>query len=128
MLFHPLTEFETQKCYWNKPKFKSIYWKNDLTKIKDGAYLINLNACRSAWTHQIALYVNGDNVTFFDTFQVKFFPKKSKKIHRHQKYHKNIFVIRANYSAMCGCFCIRLINFILKGQHILDYGNLFSSN
>ena len=29
---------------------------------------------------------------------------------------------------MCGCFCIRFIDFMLKGQSLLDYINLFSPN
>ena len=27
---------------------------------------------------------------------------------------------------MCGCFCIGLIDFMLKGKSLLDYANLFS--
>ena len=29
---------------------------------------------------------------------------------------------------MCGYFCTRFINFILKGESLLDYTNLFSPN
>ena len=27
---------------------------------------------------------------------------------------------------MCGCFCIELIEFMLKGKSLLEYTNLFS--
>ena len=27
---------------------------------------------------------------------------------------------------MCGCFCVGLIDFMLKGKSLLDYTNLFS--
>ena len=43
MSLHPLTNFEIQKYYQNEPKFKSIYSRNNLPKIKDGAYVINLD-------------------------------------------------------------------------------------
>ena len=39
-----------------------IPW-NNLPKIKDGAYLINLNEHRWVESDWIALYVNGGNVT-----------------------------------------------------------------
>ena len=39
---HLLTNFEIQKNYQNKPKFNGDYSRNNLPKIKDGAYVINL--------------------------------------------------------------------------------------
>ena len=40
---HPLTNFEIQKCYKNEPKFNGIYSRNNLSKIKDGVYILNLD-------------------------------------------------------------------------------------
>ena len=31
-------------------------------------------------------------------------------------------------SIMCGYFCIKFIEFMLKGKRVLDYTNLFSPN
>ena len=39
---HPLTNFEVQK-YENDPKFNRVYSRIFLSKIKDGAYIINLD-------------------------------------------------------------------------------------
>ena len=50
MLPHPLTNFEIQKYYQNELKFKGIYSINNLPRIKDGAYVINLNECNSTGT------------------------------------------------------------------------------
>ena len=55
----PLTNFETQKYYQNKPKFNGVYSRNNKTKIKDGTYVINLDELKSIGTHRIASYVNG---------------------------------------------------------------------
>ena len=68
---HPLTNFETQKYYQNKPKFNDAYSRNNLPKIKDGGYLINLGDYESTGTHWIAMYVNAENVTYFVIFQKK---------------------------------------------------------
>ena len=43
MLFHLLTNFETQKYYQNEPKFNGVYSRNNLVKRKDGAYVVNLD-------------------------------------------------------------------------------------
>ena len=43
-----------------------------------GAYLTNLDERKSVVTHSIALYVNNDNVTYFDSFGVEYILKKIK--------------------------------------------------
>ena len=51
MLSHPLTNFEIQKYYQNKPKFNGVYSRNNLPKIKDGVYVINLDEYESIGSH-----------------------------------------------------------------------------
>ena len=76
MLPHPLTNFEIQKYYQNEPKFNGVYSRNNLSKIKDGTYKINLDEYESIGTHWIALYANAKNVTYFDRFGVEHIPKE----------------------------------------------------
>ena len=72
MLLHPLTNFDIQKHYQNKPKFNCVYSRNNLPKRKEnGAYVINLNEYKSIGTHRMALYVNAENVTYFHSFEVE---------------------------------------------------------
>ena len=77
---HPLTNFEImknyEKYYENEPKFIGVYSRNNLSKIKGGAYIINLGEYESIGTHLIALYVNAKNVTYFDSFGVQHIPKE----------------------------------------------------
>ena len=54
MQSHPLNNFEIQKYYENQGKFNGIYSRNNLSKIKDGTYLINPDDYESIWTHWIA--------------------------------------------------------------------------
>ena len=42
-------------------------------------YVINLDEYESIETHWIALYLNGDNVTYLDNFGVQYIPKEIKK-------------------------------------------------
>ena len=48
---HPLTNFERQKYYQNEPKFNGVYLRNNWPKIKDGAFVINLDEYESKGTH-----------------------------------------------------------------------------
>ena len=51
----PLTNFEIQKHYQNKPKFGDVYSRNNLPKIRDGTYVINLDGFKLIGTHWITL-------------------------------------------------------------------------
>ena len=64
----PLTNFEIQKHYQNGPAFNNVYSRNDLSKIKDGTYVNNLDEYKSIRTHWIALYVNGSNIIYLYSF------------------------------------------------------------
>ena len=51
MLPHPVTNFEIQKYYQNKPKFNGVYSRNSLPKIKYEAHVVNLDEFESIRTH-----------------------------------------------------------------------------
>ena len=73
---HRLTNFEIQKYYENEPRFNSVYFRGDLPyKIKDETYIINLDEYSDVRTHWVALYVNNNDVTYFDSFGVEHIPK-----------------------------------------------------
>ena len=84
MLSHPLTNFEIQKYYQNKPEFKGIYSRNNLFKIKYRGYLFNLDEYKLMGTHWIALYVNGDTVTYLIPSELNTFQEKLKHLY-HRK-------------------------------------------
>ena len=75
---HPLTNFEIQKYYKNEPRFNGVYSRDNLPKIKDGAYIINLDEYSDIGTHWVALYVQNNGVTYFDSFGVEHIPKEIK--------------------------------------------------
>ena len=57
MLRHLLTSSEIEKYYQNEPKFNGVYSRNHLPKVKDRAYVINLDQFKPVGIHWIALYV-----------------------------------------------------------------------
>ena len=68
--------------------------------------------------------MNGDNVTYFDSFRVEYIPKEIKNFIGNKNITTSIYRIVANDSLMCGYFCIGFIDFMLKGKSLLDYTNL----
>ena len=78
MLPHPLTNFEIQKYYQNEPRFNEVYSRENLSKIKDGAYVINLDEYSNIATQWFALCVLNNNVTYSDSFVVEHIPKEIK--------------------------------------------------
>ena len=131
---HPLTNSEIQKYYQNEPRFNGVYSRDNLPKIKDGAYVINLDEYSNVGSHWVSLWVNNNNVTYFDSFGVEYIPKEIKTfINRplssalHNKNIKtNIFRIQVYDSIMCGYFCIEFIDLMLTGKTLTDLTNLFS--
>ena len=71
MLPHPLTNFETQKYYENEYKFNGVYSRNNLLKIMDRGYVINIDEFKSIGTHWIDFYVNNYYLTYFGSFRVQ---------------------------------------------------------
>ena len=113
---HPLTNFEIQKYYQNEPKFNGVYSRDNLQKIKDGAYMTNLDEYSDIGTHWVALYIQNNDVTYFDSFGVEPIPKEIITFIGNQNIKTNIFRIQAYDSIMCGYFCIGLIDFMLAGK------------
>ena len=78
---HPLTYFQIQKYYQNKPRFNGIYSRDNLpNKTMDGAYVINLDEYSDIGSHWIALYSLNNDVTYFNSFGVEIFQKKLKNL------------------------------------------------
>ena len=74
------------------------------------------------------MYVNGNNIIYFDSFEVGHIPKEIKKFIGNKNIITNIYRIQAYDSIKCGYFCIGFTYFVLKGKSLLDYTNLFSPN
>ena len=62
---YPLTNFKIKKYYQNKHGFNGVYCRDNLSKIKSEAYVVNLDDYSNIGTHWVALYVK-NNVTYFD--------------------------------------------------------------
>ena len=124
---HPLSNFEIQKYYKIEPRFNGVFSRNNLPqKVKDGAYVINLDEYADVGTHWIALFCNRNEIVHFYSFGVEHVPEEIKEFVVTKNIKANIFRVQANNSAMCGYFCIGFIIFMLADKKLIDFTNLFS--
>ena len=108
-----------------------IYLKEILfKKIKDGAYIINLDEYVNVGTHQITLFCEKNEIIYFDSFGVEYIPEKIKEFIKkflgNKNIKTNIFRVQEYNSIMCGYFCLGFIDFMLAGKKVTDQTNFFS--
>ena len=92
---HPLTNFKIQNYYQNESKFNGVHSRNNQSKIKNKAYIINCDEYESIEIHGIALNVNAKNLTYFYSFGVEHIPKEIRKFIRNKNIVINIYRIQA---------------------------------
>ena len=104
-----------------------FFSRNNLPKkIKDGAYVTNLEEYADVGTHWFALFSNRNEIVYFNSFGVEHVSEEIKEFIGNKNIKTNIFRVQANNSVMCGYFCIGFIDFMLVGKKLTDYTNLFS--
>ena len=75
------TNIGMQKYNQNEFRFNGVYSRDNLPKkVKDVAYVINLDEYAGIGTHWVAFYVVNNNVTCFDRFGIEHIQKKKKKL------------------------------------------------
>ena len=123
-----ITNFEIQKYYQNEPRFNGVFSIDNLPKIKDGAYVKNLDEYSDIGTHWVALDVQNNNVTYFDSFGVEHMPKEIRTFISNKNITTNVFRLQTYDSIMCGYFCSGFIDFMLAGKTFTEFTNLCSPN
>ena len=109
MPLHPVKTFEIQKHYQIESKFNS---RNNLPKIKNGVYVINLDEFKSIGTYDIGIY----EIIYFDSFIVEHIPKEIKDLIVNKNIITNIYGIQTCDSILGGYFCIGFILFRVTGK------------
>ena len=63
---------------------------NSIEKIKDGAYIINLDEYANVGTYWIALFCKKNEIVYFDSFGVEHIPEEIKEFIEEFPGNKNI--------------------------------------
>ena len=132
------TSYENKKgreivraCYtnvlWEWTRFNGVCSRNNLPqKIKDGAYVINLDELTDLGKYWIILFCNKSETVYFDSFVVEHVFEEIKEFVGNKNVIVNIFQVQANNSIMCGYICIGFIGIMLAGQKLIDFMSMFS--
>ena len=59
------------KYNFKYPRFNDIFLRNNFPKIKDGAYVINLDNKNSKGTHWVSLFIDINLPVYFDYFGIE---------------------------------------------------------
>ena len=111
--------------------FNGVFSRNNLPKkVKDGAYVTNLDEYADVGTNWIALFCNKNEIVYFHSFGVEQIPEEIKiffgEFPENINIIANIFRVQANNSVMCGCFCIGFVDFMLADKKLTDFTIMFS--
>ena len=71
-----MTNFEIIGYFKGIKGFNGFYSRINLPKLKNGAYVINLNHIENTGTHWVVIFVREDEVIYFDSFDVEYIPKE----------------------------------------------------
>ena len=74
------------------------------------------------------MYVQINDVSYFDSFGVEHIPKEIRTFISNKSIKTNIFRIQGYDSRMCRYFCIGFIDFMLAAKTLTEFTNLFSPN
>ena len=92
MPLRPLANLEIQEYYKNEPRFNGVFSRdNSPKKIKDGAYVVNLDEYADTGTHWIALFCKKYEVIYFDSFGVEHISNEIKEFIGNKNIKANIF-------------------------------------
>ena len=67
-----------------------------LKKIKDRAYIINLDEYADVGTHWVALFCNKNEIVYFNSFGVEYIPEEIKEFIRNKNTKANISGLQEN--------------------------------
>ena len=106
----------------------AFFQKNNLPRIKDGAYAINFDdkklGHKKLGTYWVSLFINRNTAVYFDPFGIEYNPQEVLNNIKDKSVTHS--VIQDNESSMSGFSCITFIEYMLAGKTLLDYTNLFS--
>ena len=116
------------KYNFKYPRFNDIFLRNNFPKIKDGAYVINLDNKNSKGTHWVSLFIDINLPVYFDYFGIEYTLPEVLSKTRGKSITHNLFRIQDPESIMFGYYCIAFLEYVLAGKLSLCYTNIFSPN
>ena len=109
VLLHTLNNVEITNYFKYEPRFNGVFSRNNLPRIKDEVYVINLDGKNKKGTYWVSLFIDRNSAVYFDSFGIEFISQEVLKKNRNKSITHNIFRIQDNESIMCRFYCIAFI-------------------
>ena len=71
-MLHPLNNIEIINYFNYEPRFNGVFSRNNLSRIKDGAYVINLDDKNSKSTYWFSLSADRNTAVYFHSFGIEY--------------------------------------------------------
>ena len=91
-------------------------------------YAINFDDNQNKGTHWVSSFIDKNTAVYFDSFGIEYILQEVLNKFKDKSITHNIFRIQDNGSIMCRFYCIAFIEYVVAGNALLDYTNLFSPN
>ena len=125
---NPLNNIKITNYLHYEPRLNGLFSRNNLPRIKDGAFVINLDDTDSKGKHWVSLLIDKNTAVSFESFGIEYIALEVLNKIRDKSVTHNIFRMQDNESIAYGFYCITFIEYILVRKTLLDYTNLFSPN
>ena len=73
---NPLNNIEITNYFNDEPIFNGVFSRNNLPRIKDGGYVINLDDKNSNAAHWVSLFIDRNTTVYFDSFGNEYIPQE----------------------------------------------------
>ena len=91
--------------------FNIVFPRGNLPRIKDIAYIINLDNKQRSSRHWVSLFINKNTTGYFDYFRIEYIPQDVLNKFKDTSVINNVFGIRSDNPIMCVFYCIAFIEY-----------------
>ena len=95
-----MTNIKIAKYFNYERRFNGVFSIDNLSRIKDGAYVINRYYKQSKGTHWVSLLINRNTVVCFDSFGIEYIPHEILSKIKYKYITHNIFRTQNDDSIM----------------------------
>ena len=113
ILLYPLSNIEITKCFNYERTFNGAFSRNNLPRIKDVAYIINLNDRKVKGHIGLHCLLDRSTAVCFDSFGIEYIPQEVFTKIKGKSITHSIFRIQDGDSILSGFYCITIIEYML---------------
>ena len=103
-----------------EPRFNEVFSRDNLPRIKDGVYVINLDDKQSKGTHWVSEFIDRNSSVYFDSFGMEYISEEVLNKTKDKSFTHNIFRIQFDDCIISRFYCIAFKEYIIARKTLLD--------